>query len=172
VILMARDVPSSLLQWLKFSALALAIVASLGLVIFIIVGLYKTFQVEHAANQKLFLSGRLPNPSPDGFYKGNAFTGRGKDWQGKLFDRVHQTGINRFSDGQRFVFKTYQARGLRDGNLTVLRIDYNQPGNPWWLHFIVDEVVETSPGHYLGKVHLKVIPDLPFTLTYFELSQP
>ncbi len=156
---------------MKIAVLSLAAVALIGLVFMIVLGTQKTHQVESSPNQKLFLSGKIPDPSPDGFYKGHAFTGLGKDWQGKVFDANKQTGVNKFVDGQRYVFKTSIANGLRDKNLKVLRIDYNQPGNPWWLKFVVDEIVETSPGHYLGKVHLKVIPGMTFTLTYFELTK-
>ncbi len=162
---------SSLAHILKLGTLVLVIVLVLGLAGFVVWGLVQTYKADHSPNQKLFLSGHVPNPLPEGFYKGNNFTGIGKDWQGKSFDRTRQTGINQFSDGQRYTFKTYEAHGLRDKQLNILKIDYNQPGNPWWLHFIVDEIVETSPGHYLGKVHLKVIPGLPFTLTYFELTK-
>ncbi len=162
---------SAILNGLRISSIVVAIFIGLGLLILISLGLYKTYKVEHSANQDLFRNGKLPNPLPDGFYKGNSFNGLGADWQGKVFDANKQTGINRFKNGQRYVFKTYEAQGLRDRATTVLRIDYNQPGNPWWLHFIVDEIVETSPGHYLGKVHLRIIPGLPFTLSYFELSK-
>lgn len=155
----------------KIVGLSLIVVVLLGFVFIGLLGTRKTQQIESSPKQKLFLSGKIPDPSPDGFYKGNAFTGFGKDWQGKVFDASKNSGINKFADGKRYVFKTYEAKGLRDKNLKVLRIDYSQPGNPWWLKFIVDEIVETSPGHYLGKMHLNVIPGMPFTLTYFELTK-
>ncbi len=156
---------------LKLSSFIVLFVVSFILFVLIVFGLYKTYKVEHSKNQAAFRGGKLPEPLPDGFYKGNLFKGLGANWQGKVFDQAQHTGINQFSDGQRFVFKTYQAQGLRDRNTTVLRIDYNQKGNPWWLHFVVDEIVEVEPGHYLGKVHLKIIPGLPFTVSYFELSK-
>lgn len=134
-------------------------------------GLYQTRKIERSSNQAKFRSGSVPKPLPEGFYQGNEFTGLGKNWQGKVFDRANNTGINRFADGQRFTFTTYPAAGLRDKDTQVLRIDYNQKGNPWWLHFVVDEIVQTQPGHYLGKIHIKAIPGLTFTLGYFELSQ-
>ncbi len=134
-------------------------------------GLYQTRKVEHSADQAKFRSGTVPEPLPDGFYQGNAFTGLGKNWQGKVFDRAKATGINQFAEGQRFTFTTYPAAGLRDHDRQVLRINYNQPGNPWWLHFVTDEIVQTQPGHYLGKIHIRPLPGLVFTLGYFELSQ-
>ncbi len=148
----------------------------LGIALFVLVaalayGVYQTYRIEHQTNQKLFLSGTLPSPLPNDFYKGNQFTGLGDSWRGKVFDSSTQRGINKFGDGERFVFQTYPAQGLRDKHLQVLRIDYNQKGNPWWLHFIVDEVVQIEPDHYLGKVHVRVIPGLVFTLSYFELQK-
>lgn len=134
-------------------------------------GLYRNYQIEHSEYQQSFLQGSIPNPTPDGFYRGDEHSDMGKSWEGKTFDASQQTGINKFSDGDRFRFKTSQARGLRDKNTKVLRIDYSQPGNPWWLRFITDEIVQTSPGHFLGKVHLRVIPGLPFTLMYFTLTK-
>lgn len=136
----------------------------------ILVGLYRTEMMERHSNQRVFESGQVPDPLPNGFYQGNEQTGIGASWMGKLFDQTKQTGINRFNDGDRFHFKTYQSPGLRDHNTTVLKIDYNQSGNPWWLRFIVDEIVEVEPGKYLGKVHVKVLPWPTFTLMYFELS--
>lgn len=157
---------------LRLGGIAIGSLLLLALVALVVAGLYQTRRVERNQSHRKFQSGTLPEPLPDGFLKGNTFTGLGRDWRGKVFDRAKQTGINRFGDGQRYAFRTYPAAGLRDQDVRVLSIDYNQPGNPLWLRFIVDEIVETSPGHYLGKVHLKVIPGLPFSLTYFELSVP
>lgn len=158
------------------SPVKLSLLVTGGLVVgfmvtLLITGLVQTYRVQHRPSQKLFQAGTIPEPLPDGFYQGNHFTGFGKDWQGKVFDRVAQAGINQFANGQRFTFTTYQTAGLRDKSQQVLRIDYKRPGNPWWLRFIVDEIVQTEPGHYLGKVHLRVMPGVVFTLTYFELTQ-
>jgi hypothetical protein len=155
---------------LKISGMSLAILLLSVVLIAVAIGLYQTRKMERSANQAKFRGGQLPNPLPDGPYKGNAFTGLGRNWQGKVFNRSQSTGINQFADGQRYAFKTYAAAGLRDKDRQVLRIDYNQSGNPLWLRFIVDEIVQTSPGHYLGKIHVKIIPGLPFSLGYFELS--
>lgn len=156
---------------LKTSGFILLIVLGVALLIFTLLGIYQTYRVEHRRDNQIFRAGKLPAQAPDGFHKGNRFEGFGEDWQGKVFYAETQSGINRFTDGDRFTFKTYPAKGLRGKDQKVLRIDYSQPGNPWWLHFIVDEIVETEPGHYLGKVHLRVIPGMPFTLTYFELQK-
>jgi len=136
----------------------------------LLAGTVQTYRVQHRPAQQQFTSGTVPALLPNGFHQGNPFSGIGKHWQGKVFDANNGTGINKFDDGERFVFKIYPATGLRDKQ-QVLKIDYNQPGNPLWLRFIVDEIVQTSPGHYLGKVHVRVIPGIVFTLTYFELTQ-
>lgn len=150
--------------------LVLAAILGITLLATVAVGLSRTYSVEHSINQPKFVKGSVP--SPNGFYKGNEQTGIGKSWQGKVFNQKEQTGINRFTDGEQFVFTTYRAKGLRDKNTEVLRIDYNQKENPWWLRwFIVDEIVEVKPDKYLGKVHLKLIPGMPFTLMYFELGK-
>ena len=155
---------------LKVSGLALSVLLAALILTSLAAGMYQTRKMERDPRHAIFRSGKLPSPPPDGFYKGTEFTGRGKSWQGKVFDRAASTGINQFTDGQRYRFKTYAAQGLRDKDKTVFRIDYNQPGNPWWLRFIVDEIVQIAPGQYQGKVHLQVIPGLPFTISYFELA--
>ncbi|MEX2055128.1 MAG: hypothetical protein WD972_03005, partial [Candidatus Andersenbacteria bacterium] len=84
------------------------------------------------------------------------------------------SGINVFDDAgqrnERYPFKTYTAPGIRDEALQVLKIDYNIQGNPWWLKFILDEVVEVAPNTLLGKVHVHV-GSLAFTLSYFTLEK-
>ncbi len=121
-------------------------------------------------DQKVFLSGKIPNPLPDGFYKGSLRKLK-TSWQGKKFDAKNSTGINLISGKELYPFKTYIAKGLADKNLDVLKIDYDIPGNPFWLRFILDEIVETSPNHCLGKVHIKLIPGLPITLGFFQLEK-
>jgi hypothetical protein len=158
------------LHILRLGGIILVIVLAVALLGGSAFGWYVTYRAEHSPNQPLFKRGKPPESAPNGFYQGNRFSGLGEGWQGKIFNSAEQTGINKFADGERYRFKTFVARGLRDRKQEVLRIDYNQSGNPWWLRFIVDEVVETTPGHYLGKVHLKLIPGLPFTLSYFELA--
>lgn len=157
---------------IKILAIVLVALAVLALILFIAAGLYQTYRVEHRPSQAAFRAGTLPNPAPDGPLKGSTTIEQGKNWKGKVFNRATNAGINQFTDGQKYPFKTYVAPGLRDPDRQVLRIDYNQPGNPWWLRLIVDEIVQTSPGHYLGKVHLALPLGLTFTATYFELSAP
>ncbi len=140
------------------------------LALIVLAGVAQTYRIEHRAEQARFSGGSLPKPPPDGPYKGGQRSGVGSDWQGKTFNQKAGTGINRFNGGEKYTFKTYETKGLRD-NKQVLRIDYKQAGNPWWLRFIVDEIVQVDKDKYLGKVHLKVIPGLTFTLTYFTLQK-
>ncbi len=83
-------------------------------------------------------------------------------------------GINEFHGRDtfaRYPFRMEVGKALVDQNKQVLRIDYNIPANLPWIRFVLDEVVETRPGHFLGKMHLRIIPKLPFTLAYFELDK-
>ena len=161
MMLMAEATQSSnLMHILKLAGLVVLALLAIAIFIIIVVGVYQTYRVEHRPQQAVFRAGSLPDPLPDGAYKGFQNISMGADWQGKVFDRKNSSGINQFAHEQRYTFKTYAANGLRDGDKQVLRIDYNQPGNPWWLRYIVDEIVQTGPGKYQGKVHLKIIPGL------------
>lgn len=158
------------LQMVRAAKLVGLIILAL-LLVCLLIAMYQTYQVEHRPQQAAFRGGKLPTTLPNGFYKGEVPAGLRHGWQGKVFSAAAGTGINQFEHDQRFIFKIYPAPGLRDKHMQVLRIDYRQPGNPWWLHFITDEIVQTGPGHFLGKVHLRVMPGLTFSLTYFELAQ-
>lgn len=130
-------------------------------------GFIRIWQVQNSPNQKLFISGKVPNPLPNGLYKGSVSFKT--SWQGKKFDATSSTGLNLIDDKEKYPFKTYTGKGLQDKNLDVLKIDYNIPQNPFWLKFILDEIVETSPGKYLGKVHINFF-GFPFSVGYFRLK--
>ena len=132
-------------------------------------GLVRTWQTQNSPNQKKILSGKIPSPKPDGLYKG--LVNFKTSWQGKKFDAKNSTGINIINEKQVYPFKTYIGKGLQDKNLDVFKIDYNIPQNPFWLRFILDEIVETTSGKYLGKIHINLIPYLPFSLGYFRLEK-
>lgn len=139
--------------------------------IFLIATLF-TWKTQSNPMQKQFLSGSVPTKLPEGLYKGQV-PGHTFTWQGKKFMK-DGTGINVFKDGDKisdkYPFKFYVAQGLQD-NKQVIRIDYNLPENPLWLRFIVDEIVETSQGKYLGKLHIKLLPGLVASLGYFDLEK-
>src|SRR5260221_286785 len=123
--------------------------------------------------EEKFVAGTMPYPLPSGFYEGSVANYSGT-WRGKTFDQQKATGINVFANAkddtqvvQQYPFKTYMGEGLQDPQ-PVLKIDYNIPENPIWLRLIVDEIVETEPGHYLGKMLVNLIPGHPLTLTWFQ----
>lgn len=136
-------------------------------------GWYRTYKTQHSSNEALFLKGTTPN-NLDGLFKGSV-TGYNGPWQGKKFDASTKTGINIFKENdksvEKYPFKTYVAKGIKDPSIEVLKIDYNVSGNPLWLRFVLDELVETSPGQYLGKLNIRTIPGLTFALGYFRLEK-
>lgn len=125
-------------------------------------------------SQKIFLSGKLPEKSPDGDYKGivkNLKT----SWRGKSINAKNSSGINNFLENgnmtKKYPFKTYTGRGIQDKKKEVFKIDYNISGNPLWLRFILDEIVQTENNTFLGKVHIRILPGLAFSLGYFTLEK-
>jgi hypothetical protein len=124
--------------------------------------------------QKKFLAGKVPSPLPNGLYKGTV-GGKEISWKGKKFDREHCSGINLFkaenSTTENYPFKTVVGAGAVDKNIQVLKIDYNQPGNSFFLKHVLDEVVEVSPDHFLGKLEVRILPNFYIALGYFELQK-
>ncbi len=144
------------------------------LVIFL-AGVWLTWQIQHDSRNKIFLNGIVPNPKPEGFYNGN-FQEKKVSWIGKKFNSTNSTGINIFINkegikSESYPFVTFVGKGLSDKNLDVFKIDYNISDNPFWLRFILDEIVEVKPNEYLGKLQLRVIPGYPFAIAYFELKR-
>ncbi len=132
-------------------------------------GLLKTMQIQNDPRQKEFLGGTVPGNLPNGPYTGTDL--QGAAWLGKRFSAKTATGINVFTTSEKYPFKMSTGFGITDKNLKVIKIDYSQNKNPWWLKFLQDEIVETSPGKFLGKIQVNVIPGLPFSLGYFELKK-
>lgn len=135
-------------------------------------GLFWSWGVSRSPLQREFLNGRVPNQLPDGFYQGKI--GIMSSWTGEQFDGEHKTGMNVFRGRDTFSqypFRMEVGKALVDKNKTVLRLDYNVPKNLPWARFVLGEMVETRPGHFLGKVHVRIIPLVPLTLGYFELEK-
>lgn len=134
--------------------------------------LVRTLMVQNSPGAKIFLEGDMPEKM-DGFYKGTV-TGFKTDWQGKKIDSSKGMGINVFNKNGRniesFPFKIYRASGLLD-NIQVMRIDYDLPQNPLWVRFIKDEVVQTGPGKYLGKICISLLPVVNIGVGYFKLEK-
>lgn len=138
-------------------------------------GYARTYVVERQTEQQLFTAGHADLSELDGDYIGVAHGYSGTTWQGKTVFRDTHSGINRFKYDSglttKYLFKIFTAIALRDGNKEIIKLDYNQPGNPWWLKYIVDEMVLVGPQQYLGKVHVKISKHIVFTLGYFSLSK-
>ncbi|MES2087836.1 MAG: hypothetical protein V4467_02475 [Patescibacteria group bacterium] len=148
----------------------------LGLILaMLLLGVARTLFLEHSDNQAKFSAGKFPSVAPEGFFKGTV-PGYSVSWKGKKFSAAESSGINLFDDGnggqkERYPFVTSEGKGVHDKSLEVLKIDYNISANPLWLRPILDEIVEVSPEHFLGKVHVRIIPGFPFTLAFFELQK-
>lgn len=134
-----------------------------------------SYKLEHSPEQAAFLQGTLPYPEPSGFYDGR-LSAPNPFWLGKRFNYENDTGINIFKAGaglnnEGFSFKTYEGKGIANTHLDVLKIDYNTPENPFWVHPLLDEIVQIDENRYLGKMYIKFLPGHPFTMAFFELSR-
>jgi len=143
-----------------------------------------------AALDEMFREGTVPDPAPAGFLRGRLIAtttwgpldavGRGvarrwMPWQGKSFDPVAMSGVNRFTPDVRspmralwpsyrplqaddemveaFPFLNRVEAGALDPDLKVLKIDYDFEANPSFIiRQILDELVQVDEGLYLGKV--------------------
>ncbi|OGY32337.1 MAG: hypothetical protein A3C02_04320 [Candidatus Andersenbacteria bacterium RIFCSPHIGHO2_02_FULL_45_11] len=142
--------------------------------VILLLGYGRTYVVERQPRQAEFMKGVAGMSALDGDYKGVAH-GYSGTWQGKTIFQSKKSGINRFLYGekleQKYPFALSFQKALRDADKDVIVLDYNQPGNPWWLKYIVDEMVEVGPQQYLGKVHVRITSGLVFTLGYFSLTK-
>lgn len=82
-------------------------------------------------------------------------------WLGKSFfadgpGAARGTGVNRvFTDRIRwFKFDTFIAPS-RAGDFGAFQLDYDNPGNPFFIRAIKDEVRELKPGLFLGQAYYK-----------------
>ncbi|MGB7202675.1 MAG: hypothetical protein WBD16_10440 [Pyrinomonadaceae bacterium] len=155
-----------------------------------------TFLVGQSARQKQFLEGKPPSGAPNGFYTGTAHLlgGRPVPWLGKSFEAANNVGFNIFTprgatllklltpfyklfrknaDGNTdaYYFKTSTSEGFRDKSIDTFKLDYNRSENPFLIRIILDEIVETAPQEYLGKVHMKVFPGYYATIGFFGLHK-
>ncbi len=136
-------------------------------------GTMRTYKIQTASEQQDFLQGNIPKKEPNGIFKGSVNLKTA--WIGKEFQGKDERGINNFKEEEKIVkkypFKTYVGQGIQDKNKKVFKIDYNIDGNPLWLRFILDEIVETGPNKFLGKVHIRFLPGVAFSLGYFRLEK-
>ncbi len=75
-----------------------------------------------------------------------------------------------FTDRLRlFRFETTIARS-RAGDFDAVQLDYDHPGNPFFVRAIHDEVRRLRPGLFLGQAYL-TRPGRPRLLLYFGLER-
>ncbi len=154
------------------------------------------YVVSKSDRQKVFLGGTLPSGPPDGFYRGSAFLlGNARvPWLGKSFEAENSKGFNIFKPAgasvlkvltpfytkfrqnelgntDAYYFGTSTGRGFKDPGIDTFKLDYDSPENPFLIRIILDEIVETAPQEFLGKVHLKVFPGFYATIGYFGLRK-
>ena len=146
--------------------------------------------------QEKFVNGSLPEPPPDGFYKGSAYLlgNRPVPWLGKSFESENGKGFNIFTpqgasllrimtplyklfrnnaDGNTdaYYFATSTSQGFKDKQIETFKLDYASPENPFLIGVILDEIVEIAHQEYLGKVHMKVFPGYYATIGFFGLKK-
>jgi hypothetical protein len=170
------------------------VIIALAIAALLLIGSLITFLIERSPYQKKFIEGKAPDPGPQNFYPGvpHLLWDKKTPWLGKYFERDSQTGFNiftpfgakilkiatpfysRFSlnaDGNTnaYYFRTYTAKGKKDKEKDVMKLDYSAPENPWLIRIILDEIVEVAPNTYLGKVHVRMLPGFYVTIGYFGL---
>jgi hypothetical protein len=153
-------------RWLIIVFVALLVAA-------LIYGWYRTYKTQRDPYQEKFLTSTTSPRHLSGFYSGSVVGYHGS-WKGKVFNDDAPEGINIFVQSgkrvERFEFNTMAGRDLR-GKVDVLKIDYNIRGEPFWVKPVLDELVQTSPGHYLGKINYR-LGLFSFSFGFFELTGP
>jgi len=70
-----------------------------------------------------------------------------------FYRQAHPAGPDHF---RAFAFTVRLAPSVRDPQRAVMRIDYDLDENPrFWIRDVVDELVETGPGEYLGEAQVR-----------------
>lgn len=83
----------------------------------------------------------------------NVITPSGTTLLRLLYGKSIQTVVDAWGN-HFFPFQTSVASGIKD-SLRVLRLDYDLDTNPPTVRTVVDELVMTAPGEYLGKAFRK-----------------
>jgi hypothetical protein len=94
-------------------------------------------------------------------------------WRGKSFTAGDERGegINRviLDRFRLYRFETFVGRS-RAGDFDAVQLDYDRPGNPFFIRPIRDEIRELSPGLYLGQAWLEIGARPPALVLYFGLT--
>ena len=137
------------------------------------IGIFFTMRTNGSEKDKIFYASSFPDPTLDGIYQGSIDKYSGF-WKGISFDSESSSGHNIFrsypTDEKKYFFNLHDKTSLRDMTKHVLAADFKRQDNPWWLRPLVFEIVQTSPGHYLGKFNFRLVPSYPFALGFFELE--
>jgi hypothetical protein len=95
-------------------------------------------------------------------------------WRGKSFRHATANegeGDNRVFADRFHLFRFATSIGLsRAGQFDAVHLDYDHPGNPFFIRAIHDEVRQLRPGLYLGQAWL-MKPFAPRLLLYFGLER-
>ncbi len=160
---------------MSFMISLIKLIAAIG-VLGVIAGVYQTIKSQSSSNpyQQQFLGGSVASGLPDGPYQGSAdFYVFG--WKGKRFDKANASGVNIIGEGaaahDKYPFTLSIGKGIRDADTQAIKLDYDRPENPFWLRPTLDEMTETAPGKYIGKIHYRLIPYFPFTISYFRIER-
>jgi hypothetical protein len=71
-----------------------------------------------------------------------------------------------------FPFRTSTGQGVQDPETTVLRLDYDVPGNPSFIvRDVLDELVQITGDYYLGKAYIRRDGGEPRLVAYFALQR-
>ena len=80
-------------------------------------------------------------------------------------------GFNEFLNRIRIgCFKIESGDSILGDGQRVLRINYDRPGNPFWLRPLNDELKKTGDGCYLGRGVLRLF-GVPFNSFYFSVER-
>jgi hypothetical protein len=111
---------------------------------------------------------RIITALPRAWARTGSFPWRGKSFYGAEADHGH--GINRVASDrlELFRFRTFVGPSLDDG-ADAVRLDYDHPGNPFFIRPIADEIREISERTYLGQAWL-VLGDTKRFVLWFGLT--
>lgn len=138
-------------------------------------GFYRTWKTGTYPEYREFLSGSVPVALPsEGLWNGSAAELGDISWKGKKV-LVGARGINVFRKNgvtsEAYPFALLITDSIGFPGKKILRLDYDQKENPFWLRFIADEMVSVGQDKYLGIVYITLIPGTPFRMGYFRLEK-
>lgn len=80
------------------------------------------------------------------------FPWRGKSFRPPADDATRGEGVNRVLSDRLKLFRFATSVGRsRAGDFDALRLDYDRPGNPWFIRHVQDELRALRDGLYLGQ---------------------